>query len=152
MLRSENSRADPSGKQVSVKYNVRKPKYYLLKSKDELVANFKNEYPSCSFKASVIKREMPQNAVKPTTGDCERNTCPIHSNIRRKVKAVNKDLKRCNIPTLPVSVRELCLQSMCASDASIDLLTWGESCALQICNKCPKELKLSTVYGIRKRR
>ena len=102
VLRSENSRADPSGKQVSVKYNVRKSKYYLLKSKDELVANFKNEYPSCPFKASVIKREMPQNAVKPTTGDCERNTCPIHSNIRRKVKAVNKDLNRCNIPILPV--------------------------------------------------
>ena len=76
-----------------------------------------------SFKASVIKREMPQNAVRPTTGDCERNTCPIHSNIRRKVKAVNKDLKRCNIPTLPVSVRELCLRSMCESDASIDPLT-----------------------------
>ena len=81
---------------------------------------------------------MPQNAITPSVQHNERNSCPIHCNMRRMVKAANKFLKRFQLEPLPVSTRELCLKSMCSSEGvNINPLSWNYECASGKCQACP---------------
>ena len=105
VLRLENSRADTSFKSITVSHKIKKPRYFLLKSKLELAKEFKQAL-NCAFSVRAIIHEMPQNAIKHNPEDNVRNSsCPVHSNIRRKVKAANKILKRFSLSTLKTSVR-----------------------------------------------
>ena len=90
-------------KDVSVSYKGCKPRYFLMKSKLQLAQEFKEKY-NCSFSTCVIILEIPQNAFKPDAADVAHNSCPIHSDIWRMVKAANKHLKRYKPELLPTSV------------------------------------------------
>ena len=91
VLSSENSRPIPGKETVSIKYGVRREKYLLQKSKHEIASDFNKLHPECPFEASTLIREFLQNAVTPTSRDMERNSCPTHSNIHRRVKALPYD-------------------------------------------------------------
>ena len=94
VLEPENSRAVPGNKQVSIRYGVRHAKYVLLKSRQEIAGHFIQLYPECDFKTSTLIREFPPYAVTATNRDMDRNTCPIHANVRHLVKLINKTLRR----------------------------------------------------------
>ena len=138
VLRPEQSSAVPGGDQVSIRYGVHYSKYVLLKSKSEIIKDFKNENPECTFKESALKREFPQYAVKPTSRDNQWNTCPIHANVRHLVKKLNAFLKKNKKETLSVSCRSLSMNVICVSeDIEVDPLTWKEDCAMRSCESCP---------------
>lgn len=132
----QNTRAVPGQDKVSVRYGVRREKYLLLKSRDQIAKDFKELYPECPFSISTIKREFPQNAVTPTSRDLERNSCPVHANARRMVRALHnagaaKDIsKSCRIMSSLV---------MCEAETVdfSDPLTWREDCAMRTCKNCP---------------
>ena len=133
-----NSRTVPGNEQVSERYGQRHAKFILLKSRSEIIHNFKEEFPECSFKESTLKREFPAYAVTPTLRDLQRNTCPIHANVRHLVKGINKILKKEKLKVLPVSCRDLSLKVICSSELhTIDPLTWNENCAMRRCEHCP---------------
>ena len=153
VLHESNSRSVPGEEQVSVRYGYRLPKYILLHSRDKIAAAFKEEHPECPFSISTIKREFPQNAVTPTTRDLERNTCPIHANARRVVKAINKALLKSKSKVrIPSSCRDLALESMCNSEDSKATLplTWNTDCAKGTCKNCPNKLKLTLPDAVKK--
>ena len=138
VLQPENSRAVPGQDSISIRYGQRVPKYLLLKSKEEISRNFKEAFPDCKFTVSTLKREFPPYAVQPTTRDVERNSCPIHSNIRRLVKGINKELRKDKKTTLSTSCKQLSLDSMCKKGSpTIDPLSWHEDCATGECCDCP---------------
>ena len=125
---------------MSVRYGVRKPKYLLLKSRDEIALAFKAENPTCNFKVSAIKREFPSNAVTPTTRDQERNSCPVHANARRIIKCINKLFLSNNIESLPHSTRDLCFSVMChqVDVSASEPTSWKKECVLGTCSSCPE--------------
>ena len=75
---------------------------------------------------SVIKREFSPNAVTAMTRDSERSTCPTHANIRRVMKAINKILRKNELPPLLYLCRKICSQVMCNSpEVSVsEPVTW----------------------------
>lgn len=139
VFRPENTRSVPGKETVSVRYGVRKPKYLLLKSRDEIAKAFKAEYPSCDYSLSVIKREFPPNAVTPTTRDQERNTCPHHANARRLIKCINKAFRKHGVAILPHSCRDICMTVMCQQEGvnASEPTTWKPNCATGKCKTCP---------------
>ena len=138
VLDPANSRAVPGGEDVSVRYGVRKPKFVLLHTKDEIAHNFKQANPECEFSVSTIMREFPQNAVTATTRDSERNTCPYHANARRLVKCINGALAVADVK-LEKSCREMAAYVMCKHEDvdTSDPSTWKEECATGVCKNCP---------------
>lgn len=148
VLRPENSRPVPGNEQVSIRYGTRHAKHILLKSKSEIIENFKAQFPQCTYRVSTLKREFPPYAVKPTTRNLQRNTPPIHANIRHLVKGVNSLLKKWKRNPLPISCRQLALTVMCDRDfTNIDPLTWNEECSMRRCESCP-ELVVDTADNI----
>ena len=139
-----NSRAVPGEEQVSVRYGLRLPKYILLRSRKDIALSFKEKFPDCPYKVSTIMREFPQNAVTPTTRDLQRNACPVHANMRRMVKALNKALPK-SVQSLPTSCREIVCLTMCKRDNIDPLkpLTWNSSCVKGECKTCPQKLPLT---------
>ena len=139
VLRPENARATPGNDTVSVSYGVRKPKYILLHSRNKIAGDFKAANPDCKFSISTIKREFPQNAVTATSRDNERNTCPVHANIRRIVTALNNVLRKNSLSMIPSSCRELCTHVMCSSNlvSNEEPISWVETCVLGTCTQCP---------------
>ena len=100
VFRPENSRATPGQDTVSVSYGVRKPKYIWLHSRNKIAYDFKAANPDCKFTISTIKREFPPNAITATSRDNERNTCPVHANICRIVRALNNVFRKNNVALL----------------------------------------------------
>ena len=100
---------------------------------------FKAVNPDCTFTISTIKREFPPNAITATSRDNERNTCPVHANIRRIVRALNNVFRKNNVALLPFSCRLLCTLVMCSSDSasSEEPISWVDSCILSKCKHCP---------------
>ena len=120
---------------------VHLPKYLLLRSRDLIAFDFKQQYPNCEFSTSTIKREFPQNAVTPTGRDIERNTCPIHANVRRVVKRINWEIREdsSNIATIPQSCRDLATSAMCQlpTISSTQPTSWRIECVTNQCKDCP---------------
>ena len=141
VLLPENSRSVPGKQQVSVRYGVHLPKYLLLRSRDLIAFDFKQQYPNCEFSTSTIKREFPQNAVTPTGRDIERNRCPIHANVRRVVKRINREIREdsSNIATIPQSCRDLATSAMCQlpTISSTQPTSWRIECVTNQCKDCP---------------
>ena len=137
----ENTRSVPGQQQVSVRYGVRLPKYILLRSQESIASDFKLKHPECPFKMPTIIREFPQNAVSPSTRDAERNTCPIHANVRRLVNRINRVLRKKGFhgSTLPKSCRVLAITVMCPSPvvSSTEPTSWIVNCATSKCTSCP---------------
>ena len=73
VLKPENTRAAP-GETVSIKYGVRRTKFILQKSRMTIAQEFLSAYSDCdcSFKASTVVREFPQNAVTDSSRDRKR--------------------------------------------------------------------------------
>ena len=144
VLNEKNSRAVPGGEQVSVRYNFRLPKFILLKSRAEIANEFKSLNPQCEFSISTIMREFPQNAVTPTSRDQQRNTCPVHANARRLVKATNTCLSKAKLERIPISTRELCHKFICPTSTSLATspLSWDKLCIGGKCKSCPTKLGL----------
>ena len=116
----------------------------LLKSKDEIAKDFKELNPSCDFSITTLVREFPQNAVTPITCDQQRNTCPVHANIRRLIKAINKRSQHASFDRLPISTRDLIYKLICQSSTSQASapLTWNKLCVEGACKSCPKTLAI----------
>ena len=140
VYKPENSRAVPGEETISIRYGVRKQKHILVRSRNDIAADFKRDHPDCKLGLSVIKREFPPNTVTATTRDNERNTCPTHANIRRIVKSINKVLRKNRQNPLPHSCRELCGMVMCNSPTTTiaEPRTWPDECVLNTCRSCPK--------------
>ena len=137
VLNPENSRAVPGKEQVSIRYGKRHTKFLLLKPKYTIIKEFKEANPDCKFKTSTLMREFPPYAVKPTSRDIQRNTCPYHANMRHLISALNRVLKSRDQPLYPTSCRQLVMKYMCPSDfADIDPLSWKEECAMGECQRC----------------
>ena len=117
VLSSENSRPIPGKETVSIKCWVRREKYLLQKSKHEIASDSKKLHPECPFEASTLIREFPQNAVTPTSRDMARNSCPTHSNIRRRVKALHKIGV---VEEVPISCRGMVATIMCADKPGVN--------------------------------
>ena len=133
VLRPENSRACPGQEKVSIKYGVRRPKFILRKSRAMIAAEFLVEYPDCRYKSSTIIREFPQNAVTASTRDRQRNSCPYHCNVRRRIAALHKvDIGK-NISS---SCREMVCSAMCETEHT-DPTQWNEDCVYGKCFNCP---------------
>lgn len=135
VFQPENTRAMPGQDTVSVRYGVRRPKYLLLKARRQIAESFKEQNPECPFSVSTIMREFPQNAVTPTSRDLERNTCPVHANARRMIRALHKAGVAKDIST---SCRMMASESMCQTDRRdpADPLTWDEDCVFGNCSRC----------------
>ena len=71
VIQPQNSRAVPGKEQVSIQYGKRHTKFLLLKSKYEIVNDFKKSYPECQFGSSTLLREFPNYTVNPTSRDVE---------------------------------------------------------------------------------
>ena len=144
VLNETNSRSVPGEEQVSVRYGFRMPKYILLRSRKDIAMAFKQQFPDCPYATSTIIREFPQNAVTPTTRDLERNSCPVHANARRLVKAINKALiKNKSEARLPSSCRDLVCLTMCGAEVLPSKpLTWKQECVKGTCKNCPNSLPL----------
>ena len=130
-----------------MRYGVRLPKYILLHSRKFIAQEFKKLHPQCEYPISTITREFPQNAVTATTRDLERNTCPIHANAQRVVKALNKCLSKikCDDDRLPVSCRDLVYKTMCQTELVVSSnpltwRTWSSTCVVGECDNCKKKL------------
>ena len=89
-------------------------------------------------------KESPQNAVTPTTRDLERNTCPVHADVRRLNNAFNRAIKKSVTDTSPSSCRDLVCLSICNSENIIpsDPLSWSKDCVNGVCKSCPKNLPI----------
>ena len=137
----ENTRSVPGQQQVSVRYGVHLPKFILLRSRKCIASDFKAKYPECPFKIPTIIREFPQNAVTPTSRDIERNTCPIHANVRRLVNRINRVFRKkgFNNLMLPSSCRELASSAMCQSPmvSFTEPTSWNIDCVMNKCSLCP---------------
>ena len=138
VFQPENTRAVPGQEDVSIRYGVRRPKYILLHSKEEIAAKFKENNPDCPYKVPTIIREFPQNAVPSSTRDLERNTCPYHANARRLERCLSTALKGTDV-VLQSSCRKMATSVMCDCDHrdDDDPLTWSEKCAMGHCKTCP---------------
>ena len=142
VLEPENSRAVPGQDNISIRYGHRVPKYLLLKSKEDIIDQFKTQHPECEFSVRTLMREFPTYAVPPTTRDIERNSCPIHANARRVTKAINKVLRKNKKPTLSTSCKQLSMSIMCDNGSqTVSPLTWNKNCAFGECESCP-DLKI----------
>ena len=147
VLSEENSRAVPGQETVSIRYNVRKEKYVLQKSKYEIAKAFKELHPDCLFKTSTLIREFPQNAVTPTNRDMERNRCPTHTNVRQLVKSLHKIGVA---KELPISCRGAAWEIMCKDKDGVNVhqpVSWNKDCAYSDCTNCPQvNLKIPKTY------
>ena len=131
-----------NGEYVSVSYGKRLPKYLLLKSKKQIIADFKEkqtqENDPCNFAVSTLLRVFPANAVTPKHRDIERSACPTHTNMRRLLAALQKSGVGLNVPT---SCRAMVQLAMCSSDSTdhdaTDPTTWKRECAMGKCPLCP---------------
>jgi hypothetical protein len=101
----------PGETKVSVKYAIHMEKYILLKSRDEIATAFKALQPDCPFKISVLKREFPPNAVRSTSRDFERNTCPLHANACCFVHMLHSKHAALNVP---IACRKIAAMSLCS--------------------------------------
>ena len=135
----ENSRAVPGLDTVSVGRNVpRQPKRLYSRSREAIIKDFLSLYPDCSFKRSVLMRELPQECKTPSARDFARNCCVTCTNFRHKMTR----LRKCGLlmDTLN-STRAMGAKRVCSSTPgfySLKVLSWGEKCGLGKCEKCPK--------------
>ena len=133
----KNSRPCPGNESVSVGYGKRAPKFILVKPRKTVIKEFLEAHPACPYSSRTLTREWPQNVKAATNRDFDRNVCTVHSNMRRKQKALAK-----HIPAgqkLPLSCRLMAGMIMCHSN-EIDILdpvTWKEDCVHGRCPECP---------------
>ena len=133
-----NSKSVPGKDTVSIAYNVRAPKYILVKPRHAVLKAFKERNPVCKYSLRVLNREWPQNVVTPTSRDLDRNVCPIHSNARRLETALKKQGL---LQQVPSSCRLMCSAAMCQKDGvePLEPLTWDIQCVKGVCNQCPRD-------------
>ena len=152
----ENSRTNPGQDLVSVGRNLPKvPKRILIRSKEKIIAEFLVKYPECTFKKSVLIREIPQECRSPTTRDFARNSCVACTNIR----AIMTRLRMAGLlQDILSSTRAIAALRVCNSYPEFDplnVLSWKENCSHGLCESCPgwelqlplgKEEEVVTVY------
>ena len=85
--------------------------------------------------------EFLQYAVTPTPHDLERNTCPVHANVQRLIKVINKKLQNHKAEEKK-PIHTLChsfvLTFICSSPVvTTEPLTWQHDCVYGNCENCP---------------
>ena len=140
------------GETVSVAYNVHEQKYIKQFSDSEIFGFFLMKYPDFDYKISTFRKVIPKNLVAATLRDVKQNTCPLHENVKRAVRALNRVLKKYKAKELllPVSTLDICLALICnPSHDNVEMnrnpLNWDPKCTKFLCDKCGGEDWLSNL-------
>ena len=126
---------EAEGESVSVKYGVRAEKYIRQFSIQEIFNFFRIKHPDFDYQLSTFRTLVPKNLVPATLRDVKRNTCPIHENVKRCIKALNRFFRKHNAPelVLPKSMLDVSLKLICNpypenEQMNRDPLNWHLNC------------------------
>ena len=134
------------GESVSIGYGERAEKFIRQFSISEIYELFIIKYPEFSYKLSTFRKLVPKNLVQPSLRDVKQNTCRLHKNVKRSVKALNRFFKKNKAKhlLLPTSTIDLSLQIICPpfpqdpdnAKANRDPLNWNPNCTKGLCPNC----------------
>lgn len=134
------------GESVSIGYGERAEKFIRQFSISEIYELFVMKFPDFPYKLSTFRSLVPKNLVQPSLRDVKQNTCPLHENVKRSVKALNRFFKKNKAKNLllPTSTIDLCLQIICLpfsqhpdnAKANRDPLNWSPKCTKGLCANC----------------
>ena len=96
-FREDISRAVP-GKTVSAAFKQHKAKYLLSMTVEDAYQILRDENPAFPYKFIIFKKIRPANVRIPRSSDCIQCACPKHTNVERKIAALNAIMKRLVIP------------------------------------------------------
>lgn len=123
------------GESVSVGYGKRAEKFIQQFSISEIYKLFMMKFPEFSYKLSTFRKLVPKNLVQSSLRDVKQNTCLLHENVKRSVKALNRFFKKNKAKNLllPTSTIDLCLELICPpfpqhpdnTKANRDPLNWS---------------------------
>ena len=91
------SRAVP-GKTVSAAFKQHKAKYLLSMTIEDSYKILRDENPAFPYKFTIFKKFCPPNVRIPRSCDRIQCACPKHTNVERKIAALNAIMKRLVIP------------------------------------------------------
>ena len=131
------------GESMSVAYGKRSKKFITQFSIKDIHKLFKLKYPDFDYGLSTFHKLIPKNLVKPSMRDVKQNTCPMHENVKRSVKAFNHFVKKNKLRNLvlPSSTLDICLQFICNPDVADteknrNPLNWCPKCTEGHCSNC----------------
>ena len=131
------------GESVSIGYGKRAEKYIRQFSVSKIFGFFLMKYPTFPYKLTTIRALVPKNLVQATLRDIVQNTCPLHENVKRSIKALNRFFKKNKAKDLivPTSTIDICLKMICshhANDAKANRnpLNWDPNCTKGRCQDC----------------
>ena len=131
------------GESVSIGYGKRAEKYIRQFSVSEIFGFFLMKYPTFPYKLTTFRALVPKNLVQATLRDVVQNTCPLHENVKRSIKALNRFFKKNKAKDLivPTSTIDVCLKMICshhANDAKANRnpLNWDPNCTKGRCQDC----------------
>ena len=131
------------GESVSVGYGKRSEKFIRQFSIAQIFKLFKLKYPDFNYELTTFRKLVPANLVKPSMQDVKQNTCPLHENVKRCIRAFNRFARRnkANNLIIPKSTIDICLELICNPDKSNadtnrDPLNWKPDCTKGNCDKC----------------
>ena len=134
------------GESVSVKYGDRAEKYIRQFSIQEIFNFFRIKHPDFDHQLSTFRTLVPKNLVPATLRDVKRNTCPIHENVQRCIKAINRFFRKHNAPelVLPKSTLDVSLKLICNpypenEQMNRDPLNWHLNCTQGNCHNCSSD-------------
>ena len=96
-FREDISRAVP-GKTVSTAFKEHKAKYLLSITVEDAYKILQDENPAFPYKIIIFKNFYPPNVRIPRSSDCMQCACPKHTNVEKKIAALNAIMRRLVIP------------------------------------------------------
>ena len=91
-FREDISRAVP-GKTVSAAFKQHKAKYFLSMTVEDAYKILRDQNPAFPYKFTILKKYCPSNERIPRFSDHIQCTCPKHTNVERKIAALNAIMK-----------------------------------------------------------
>ena len=92
-FREDTSRAVP-GKTMSAAFKQHKAKYLLSMTVEDAYKILRDENPAFPYKFTIFKKFHPPNVRIPRFSDRIQCACPKHTNVERKIAALNVIMKR----------------------------------------------------------
>ena len=131
-------------KTVSMEYGKRAEKYIRQFSVKEIYRLFTLKHQDFTYGLTTFRKLVPKNLVKASLRDIKRNTCPLHENVKRSLKAFNRFIIRnkARSLTIPTSTLDVCLQLVCnpqpldRDTSNRNPLKWNPTCTKGNCVDC----------------
>ena len=131
------------GESVSVSYGERAEKFIRQFSVSEIFNFFLVKHPEFPYQLSTFRTLVAKNLVAPSLRDVKRNTCPLHENVKRCIKALNRFLIKNKAKELcvPQSTLDICLYLICKpchtdQNDKTNPLNWNPICTKGECSDC----------------